>query len=109
MKYTKNELLDIWEGIGNKNIFIRNAVDPPFTKRSLEKCESLQDMYEFLNTSTWCLGQGFYYQHLCIINQMNGGDEWLLIIGDEIIDSFSFDIVIRKGKFFQLMEKLLSR
>jgi len=109
MKYTENELLEIWEEIGNKNIFIRNAVDPPFSKSSFEKCESLQDMYEFLNTSTWCLGQGFYFQKLCILNQKNGGDEWLLIIDNEIIDSISFDIIIRKGRFFQLMEKLLSR
>jgi hypothetical protein len=109
MKYTETELLDIWESIGNRNIFIRNAVDPPFSKRSFEKCESLNDMYYFLNTSTWCLGQGFYYQNLCIINQMNGGDEWLVIKDSYVIDSFSFDMIIRKGRFFQLMEKLLSK
>ena len=109
MKYTENQLLDIWESIGNKNIFIRNAIDPPFTKRTFEKCESLQDLYEFLNSSTWCLGQAFYFENLCIINQMNGGDEWLIIKDNKIIDSFSFDIIIRKGMFFQLMEKLLAR
>ena len=108
MKYTESELLDIWVEIGNRNIFIRNALDPPFNKSSFEKCDSLSDIYYFLDTSM-CLGQGFYYQNLCIINQMDGGDEWLVIKDDQIIDSFSFDIVIRKGRFFQLMEKMLSR
>jgi hypothetical protein len=47
MKYGETELLDIWERICNKNRFMQDAIDPPFCRARLEKCERIQDYINF--------------------------------------------------------------
>ena len=32
-----------------------------------------------MTQGNWILGQPFYFQNLCFINQINAGDEWLVI------------------------------
>ena len=99
--------LDTWEKIGKQNHWIRKAYDPPFTKKMLEKCDSMEALQERLSRRCWCLGQGFYYQNLCFINQMEGGDEWLTIKDDYAFESITFADFIKRGVFPVLIERLL--
>ena len=109
MEFLKeNELLNRWQEIGEKNIWIRDAIDPIFTKQMLKKCDSILQLYHFLKEAGWCLGQGFYYQTICFINQSNGGDEWLTIKGFRIIDTNSFDGIEHK-RFCKKIEALLNQ
>ncbi|QEC53609.1 hypothetical protein EDD80_12411 [Anseongella ginsenosidimutans] len=105
--YNEAQLLGIWEQIGQRNYWIRQAIDPPFDKTQLIKCDTLEDLQLSLQQTAWCLGQGFYYQQLCFINQISGGDEWLTIKDDYAFESISFARVIEAGKFEGLIERLL--
>lgn len=104
-RFNEDQLLNKWEEIGFKNIWIREAYDPAFSRDMLEKCDSLTELHNYLKGPGWCLGQGFYYKNLCFINQIDGGDEWLTIKDDYAFESISFGS-IREGRFYDLIEKL---
>jgi hypothetical protein len=104
--YHIDELISIWERIGKKNIWIREAYDPPFDRTMLKKCDSIVDLQAQLAFDNWCLGQGFFYENLCFINQVASGDEWLTIRNDLPFESFTFAKIIRRGKFPELIERL---
>jgi hypothetical protein len=104
---TNEPWLDSWDKIGNRNLWIREAYDPPFTKKMLEKCDTVESLQEKLSHTGWCLGQGFCYQNLCFINQMEGGDEWLTIKDDYPFETITFADFIKRGVFPVLIERLL--
>ena len=93
----EEQLIEQWLEIGRSNIWIREAVDPPFTRDSLYKCETIAELMERLKHGNWCLGQGFYYQDLCLINQVEAGDEWLTIRHGIDFESITFSVVERHG------------
>lgn len=85
MQFTSNDydpnLIKEWIRIGQKNPWISRAVDPPFGEASFAKCASLEELYEKLREGSWCVGTAFYLGNLAFINQVDGGDEWLVIRG----------------------------
>ena len=107
-QFTQEQLLEIWEGIGNKYEWIRNAFDPSFDKKCLVRCHSVEQLQAYFLHANWCIGQGFYFQNLCFINQQEGGDEWLAIKDDYDFESITFEPIINKGAFFAYIQDLLS-
>ncbi|SRR6266540_6317358 len=106
----ETELIEQWLGIGRSNLWIRAATDPPFTRDSLHKCETLDELQERLRHGNWCLGQGFYHRDLCFINQVEGGDEWLTLKQDIAFESFTFGAIEQQGgpgAVREMLERLL--
>lgn len=92
-----------------KNYWIRCATDPPFSKEMLQECKSLEELEENLKWGNWSLGQGFYYDTLCFINQINAGDEWLAIRWNVAFDSITFRKIIKSGQFIPYINKILDK
>lgn len=44
-------------------------------------------MASWLSAGRWCIGQSFYYLDLCLVNQADGGDDWIVIKGSRVISS----------------------
>ncbi|OPL12656.1 MAG: hypothetical protein AVO34_06885 [Firmicutes bacterium ML8_F2] len=83
-------MLQEWLGIGRTNPWIKEAADPPFTEKSFYRCLCLDELMEKLEHGNWCLGQAFYLGNLCFINQVEGGDEWLVIRGKLAFESITY-------------------
>lgn len=67
-----------WLRIGRANPWISEAYDPPFTELSFREVASVDELATIL-PGNWSLGSAFYLGDLCFIQQVNGGDEWLVI------------------------------
>lgn len=106
--FTETELLKVWEHIGNNNDWIKEAYDPAFNKDMFYKCHSLEELEGRFKQGNWSLGQAFYFENLCFINQVDGGDEWLTIKDDYDFESFTFEHIIKRGTFSLYMQDLLS-
>lgn len=105
------DLIQTWVEIGNKNPWISQAWDPPFDKSMFYECKTIDELIDKLEWGNWCLGSAFYYKNLCFINQINGGDEWLVIKDDIPFDSMSCRLIIKdhgREYFRQLIERMLS-
>lgn len=85
-----------WLDIGRKNQWIRQAEDPRFTDKSFSECLSFEDLADMILRGNWCLGQAFYCGDICLINQVNGGDEWLVIKGYTSFESFTCEALGRE-------------
>lgn len=85
-----SERIPVWLELGNKNVWIHKATDPAFTVNSFCRCLTFIELIKNFEESNWCLGQAFYIDNLCFINQVNGGDEWLTIKEDLSFESISF-------------------
>lgn len=68
-----------WLEVGKNNPWIRDAYGPPFTEKSFCRCETLEELYSKISKGNWCLAQAFYLGNIAFINQVDGGDEWLVI------------------------------
>ena len=78
-----------WLSIAQQNAFIRQrgsrdendicAFEPALTQEDFFQCGSIVELYNYLTQGNWMLGQPFYFRNLCFINQINAGDEWLVI------------------------------
>ena len=77
-----------WVKLGKRNPWIREATDPKFTERSFKECKDFEELNEQLKHGNWTTGQAFYLDNYCFIQQVNGGDEWLVIK-----DNFSFESI----------------
>ena len=73
-----------------------------------EACSSIESLKERLSVGNWCLGQAFYWQDLCFINQVNGGDEWLVIKGDLAFDSVTVEFMIPSGRFDEFIRRVMA-
>lgn len=79
------ELFQVAMTSGQANHWISRSWDPPFTRKSFAKVRSLAALEWVFSHGNWSLGTGFIYQDLAFVNQIDGGDEWLVIrkdIGD---------------------------
>ena len=78
-----------WLSIAQQNPWIRQrgsgdandmcAFEDSLTEQDFFQCGTIEELYNFLTQGNWILGQPFYFQNLCFINQINAGDEWLVI------------------------------
>jgi len=76
------DLVRQWIAIGNENLWISEAQDPPFNELSFRICQDFRELVErLLHSGRWGLGQAFALENICFINQLDGGDEWLTIRG----------------------------
>ena len=91
--------IETWYRIGRRNPWIREACDPPFTRRSFAECKTLDELRERIGGHCWCTGTAFYLGDLCFINQVEGGSEWLVIRRDVSFESISADLMIEHGTF----------
>ncbi len=82
-------VIEKWLSIAQQNPWIRQrgsqdandtcAYEEPLNEHDFFQCGTIAELYSFLSRGNWMLGQPFYYQNLCFINQINAGDEWLVI------------------------------
>ncbi|SRR6266498_339020 len=100
--------IPVWLRIGKENPWIVEAEDPPFNERSFYECKAVDELIEKFDHGNWCLGQAFYFGEICFINQVNGGDEWLVIKQDCAFESFTTRLMIhdRLYPFRRLIEDI---
>lgn len=98
-----------WLTIGRTNPWIARAWDPPFDERSFAACDTSSELRDNLAQGNWSLGTAFYLlgTDLCLISQVNGGDEWLTIRHGFAFDSITFGPVIKRGEFDAYLQRLL--
>ena len=94
-----DELINKWYLIGLNNQWIAGAYDPSFTLDSFRnaECDSVHNLWKAIrgdcelgNYKMWSLGTVFYWRNICCINQLCGGDEWLIIRDDIPFESCTF-------------------
>lgn len=102
------EFRNAWFRAGQVNPWIRMASDPPFTLQSFVGCYSIDELAERLTAVSWCLGTAFYYRDLCLIQQVDGGDEWLTIRHGMPFESLTVGPLIEAGGFTELVRRLLA-
>lgn len=102
------ELRRAWFKIGRENPWIRDAYDPPFVVDGFVGCYSVEELEDRIGHGNWSLGTAFYYRDLCLINQINGGDEWLTIRHGMAFESITFGPSIEEGRFASLIRRLLT-
>ena len=81
--------ISAWLVIGKSNMWIRQAWDPPFDRRSFTECDSIADLGDRLKQGNCSLGRAFSLGDICFINQVDGGDEWLVIKQNVAFDSWT--------------------
>ena len=81
--------VEAWLEIGNRNQWIYQAGDPPFDALSFRICKDINDLAEQILEGNWCLGRSLVLGDICLINQVNGGDEWLTIKGKTAFESIT--------------------
>ena len=58
---TEKQYIQAWLAVGQLNEWIMQAWDPPFTRESFERVETISDLLDrFEKTGSWPLGQAFY-------------------------------------------------
>ena len=82
-------VIEKWLSIAQQNAWIRQrgsgdandicAFEEALKTQDFFQCGTIAELYSFLSRGNWMLGQPFYFQNLCFINQINAGDEWLVI------------------------------
>jgi hypothetical protein len=95
-----------WLAIGEANRWIRRACDPPFTRTSFVACADATDLAARLAHGNWCLGQAFFLGDLCFIQQVGGGDEWLVIKQNVAFESASCAHMIAGGTFDDFLSRI---
>lgn len=103
--------LQKWLKIGLRNRWIREAYDPPFTIKSFHECKTIKYLIDRLKRGNYCLGQAFYYKNMCFINQIDGGDEWLVIRDEIPFESWSCRHVIEycgEEKFKNILARMMN-
>ena len=92
-------IVEKWLSIAQQNPWIRQrgsgdandtcAFEEALSEQDFFQCNTVVELYSFLVRGNWMLGQPFYFKNLCFINQINAGDEWLVIR-----DGIAFEIQI---------------
>ena len=95
-----------WLAIGEANRWIRRACDPPFTRKCFVECADATELAERLAHGNWCLGQAFFLGDLCFIQQVDGGDEWLVIKHNIEFESASCGHMIASGTFADFLARV---
>lgn len=92
-------IVEKWLSIAQQNPWIRQrgsgdandtcAFEEALNIQDFFQCGSKPELYNLLTQGNWILGQPFYYKNLCFINQINAGDEWLVIRGGIAFESLT--------------------
>ena len=64
------------------------AEEDRLNKKSVCAIDDIETLKAFFKQGNWCLGQAVIFKSLCFIQQINGGDEWLVIKCGEPVFSF---------------------
>lgn len=82
--------------------------DDPFMEEypyTFAKTESIDNLRSALGGGNWAIRQGFVYEDLAFVQQVNGGDEWWTCkrFGDEWVDfeSWSFGRIAQEPAEFE--------
>ena len=108
METITESFIQEWLKIGKRNLWIKEASDPVFDEKSFYKCDTAQILKDKIAVGNWCLGTAFYYNNICFINQIDGGDEWLAIRGNVPFESFTFENIIKRDEFEQYIARIES-
>ncbi len=95
-----------WLEVGRENRWIGRACDPPFTRRSFTRCADASELKARLAHGNWCLGSAFSLGDLCFIEQVGGGDEWLVIKQNVAFESISAARMIEEGTFDEFLARV---
>jgi hypothetical protein len=95
-----------WLVLGEANRWVRRACDPHFTRSSFTRCADAAELIARLAHGNWCLGQAFYLGDLCFIEQVGGGDEWLVIKQNVAFESASCAHMIATGTFDAFLARI---
>jgi hypothetical protein len=98
--------LETWLALGFANRWIREACDPPFTRRSFVACSDATELKGRLEHCNWCLGSAFYLGDLCFIEQTDGAGEWLVIKQNVAFESASCGVMIANGTFDAFLSRV---
>jgi hypothetical protein len=104
----ESSLRETWYELGLANPWIASADDPPFTMDSFVGCYSLTELEDRIGHGNWAVGTAFYFQDVCFINQVDGGDEWLTIRHGVAFESMTLIPTIEDGRFASLVTRLLT-
>ena len=95
-----------WLSMAQQNIWIRQrgsgdaddicAFEQVLTHQDFYQCGSVTELYNLLTQGNWILGQPFYFRNLCFINQINAGDEWLVIRDGIAFESLTAGAMVHK-------------
>jgi hypothetical protein len=94
-----------WLAIGEANRWICRAS----TRRSRKcfvECADAAELAERLAHGNWCLAQAFFLGDLCFIQQVGGGDEWLVIKHNVAFESASCEHMIASGTFVDFLARV---
>ena len=93
----KEAMKDIWYLKGMQNPWIRVATDPIFSRSdSFYECSSVKELIGKFRHGNWSVGNAFTFENLALIQQLDGGDEYLAIKDYIVFDSISFESILRK-------------
>jgi len=95
-----------WLALGEANRWICRACDPAFTRTCFVECGDAEELADRLAHGNWCLGQAFYLGNLCFIQQVGGGDEWLVIKENVAFESVSCERLIAAGTFAAFLSRI---
>lgn len=78
----------------------------------LKTCETIEELEKKFKQGNWAIRQGFAFERLLFVNQVNGSDEWWTCYKHEDgriedFESITFAGFINRGAFKLLIEKLL--
>lgn len=77
---------------------------------SFMRCERRLDLMKLLEHVSWAIRDGFLYEDMAFIQQVNGGDEyWTLIKHDGRwidFESVTFRPCIARGEFYTMLDQL---
>lgn len=90
--------LQTWYKLALQNPWISQAYDPQFKITNFFECKTLDFLMKKLSGGGWAVGAAFFYKNLAFINQVDGGDEWLIIKEDVPFESYSCGSVINRDK-----------
>ena len=109
-----SDLIKEWLKIAQNNYWIkqRGSCDPncdcafesPLQEDDFYECLTIEELYNELTKANWVLGQPFYYQNLCFINQINAGDEFLVIR-----DTIEFESITASAFSFEKFSQWIER
>jgi hypothetical protein len=72
--------------------------------------EDKEELKEFFKQGNWCLGESVMYKDFCFMNQIDGGDEWMVVKygkdGTFSFESWSCARMIESGEFDKNLESI---
>lgn len=84
---------------GKVNPWIAEAWDPPFDIKQVVQAPNLAALEWFFIHGNWCLGSTILYGDLAFMNQVDGGDEWLVMRrGGLVFESYSFQYALGQDR-----------